>query len=130
MKTVRVVAILVALAGASTPAVGPHSPQAQAKLDSLLAGRTAGRPSKCLATEKTGHPIAIDDSTMLFREGPRLWRTELRGSFNCGKIDPQSTIVTQSGWRVCAGDKLVFVQNGSAQGACYLGEFTPYTKTR
>lgn len=118
--------VALGLAGASSPT---HSPEAQAKLDKLLDGRVPGETRHCLAVEKTNSPIGIDDSTLLFRDGPRFWRTEISGSFNCGAIDKQSTIVTESGaHRLCAGDKLVFYQNGNPGGACYLGEFTPYEK--
>lgn len=127
MRVVAASVIGLVLAAASTP-VSQHSPEAQAKLDKLLEGRVPGKTKTCLPVNQTNHPIAIDDLTMLFLDGRRLWRTELRGSMNCGRIDPQSTIVTESGWRVCAGDKLVFLHEGEAEGACYLGEFTPYAK--
>jgi hypothetical protein len=119
----------IALIGAATPTSSQHSPQAQAELDKMLAGRVAGETKHCLAVDKTNHPVGIDDTTLLFVDGPRVWRTEISGSFNCGQIDKQSTIVTESGAnRLCAGDKLVFFENGNPGGACYLGEFTPYQK--
>ena len=127
MRVVAAFVIGLGLAAASAPA-GQHSPEAQAKLDKLLEGRVPGETKHCIAVEKTNHPIGVDDYTILFRDGPRLWRSEISGSFQCGKIDQQSTIFTESGAnRICAGDKLVF-ESGSLTGACYLGEFTPYQK--
>lgn len=124
-----VVVIAAVLSSASAPSDTAHSPEAQAKLDKLLAGRVAGQTLQCVPVEKTSNPIAIDDSTMLFRDGPRIWRTELQGSDNCGKISKMSQVVTESTvHRLCAGDKLVFFDNGVPGGACYLGQFTPYTK--
>lgn len=127
MRVIVACIIGFGLAAASAPAA-QHSPEAQAKLDKLLAGRVPGETKHCLAVEKTNHPIGIDDSTILFRDGPRLWQSNLSGSFQCGQIDQQATIFTESSNnRLCAGDKLVF-QSGSLSGACYLGEFTPYQK--
>ena len=128
MRAALALLVGMGLAGASAPAGPQHSPEALAKLDKYLGGRVPGETRTCLLVGQTNHPIAIDDSTMLFVDGRKIWRSELRGSMNCASIDPQSTIVTESGWRVCAGDKLVFFQEGGAEGACYLGEFTPYTK--
>jgi hypothetical protein len=129
MKVALAFACVVVLAADGASAGPVHSPEAQAKLDSLLNGRVAGETRRCIAVDKTNHPIGIDDATLLFRDGPRIWRTEISGSFNCGAIDKQSTIVTESGAsRLCAGDKLVFFENGNPGGACYLGEFTPFQK--
>jgi hypothetical protein len=130
MRLALALACAFTVAAASTSAGPAHSPEAQAKLDSLLSGRVAGETRRCLAVDKTNHPIGIDDSTLLFRDGPRIWRTEISGSFNCGAIDTQSVIATESGAdRLCAGDKLVFYDNnGNPGGACYLGEFTLYEK--
>jgi hypothetical protein len=129
MRIFIAVAVAAALTGASTPTGSPHSPEAQAKLDKLLAGRVAGETLHCVPVETTDNPIPIDDSTMLFRDGPRIWRTELQGSYNCGKISKMSQVVTESTvHRLCAGDKLVFFDNDALSGACYLGEFTPYRK--
>ena len=126
MKLLAASFIALALAGASSP---QHSPGAQEKLDKELEGRIAGETRHCIPVEKTRHPIGIDDTTMLFRDGPRIWETRLSGSFQCGQISSQSDVATESGAnRICAGDKLVFFDNGNPGGACYLGEFTPYTK--
>lgn len=126
MKAFAASVLALLLAGPSSP---QHSPEAQAKLDKELAGRVAGETKHCIPVERTGHPIGIDDTVMLFRDGPRIWETQLSGSFQCGQISSQSDVATESGGkRLCAGDKLVFYDNGNPGGACYLGEFTPYTK--
>lgn len=128
MRVLVALAVATFLSGASAPDQ-QHSPEAQAKLDKALEGRVAGETQHCVPVSVTDNPIAIDDSTMLFRDGPRVWRTELQGSDNCGKISKMSQVVTESTvHRLCAGDKLVFFDNGIPGGACYLGEFTPYRK--
>lgn len=118
------------LVGASSPGGPPRSAEAQAKLDELLAGRVAGKPRKCVPANHTNDPIGIDDNTLLFREGPRIWRTELRASFECGKIGRQSFLMTDSaGTQICSGAQINF-DDGGIRGSCVLGDFVPYTKQK
>lgn len=124
------VAILAAslLIGASSPTAPPRTVEAQAKLDKLLAGRVAGEKRRCVSADVVTSPIGIDDTTLLFRDGPRIWRTELSESLQCGEIGPQSFIMTDSvAKRICSGQQLDF-SDGGIRGACVLGEFVPYTK--
>jgi len=90
------------LAGAA-PAPEPiRTAQAQAKFDKLLAGRVAGETKVCLNISAINNPIAIDDRTMLLRDGhPAL-----------------------------PGDKvqIVDMKGGCGVGACTPGDFTPYAK--
>ena len=88
--------------------VGPaRSPEAQAKLDKWLTGRVAGERRSCLQVDKTGNPIAIDDNTLLFRDGPRIWRNDVKRSFECGTLNRQSTVVSES-----AADRLCKTRGG------------------
>lgn len=115
---------------AAQSAEPPRAPEAQAKLDKLLEGRVAGESRKCVNTSVVTNAIGIDDRTMLFRDGPRIWRTELRASLECGKIGKQSFIHTESAAnRLCNGQQLEF-QDGGITGACVFGDFTPYTRAK
>lgn len=117
--------ILSAAADSSEP---PRTPQAQAKLDKYLAGRVAGERRTCLPVSKTTSPIGIDDHTLLFRDGPRIWRNDVTRSFECGSLNKQSTVVSESSAdRLCNGDKFVF-SNGSTDAACELGDFVLYQR--
>jgi hypothetical protein len=128
MRIIVAVAIALGLTAAAPPADTQHSPEAQAKLDKLLAGRVPGETRRCVATSVITSAIGIDDRTMLFRDGPRIWRTELQGSMECGKIGKQSFIHTESAAnRMCSGEHLEF-SDGGVLGSCVFGEFTPYTK--
>ena len=107
----------------------PRSPEAQAKLDKWLAGRVATGTKVCVEAHATADPIGIDDHTVLFRDGPRIWRNDLRRGSNCGKLDRQSTIMTASqANRLCNGDDFGIYQNGTFVGACTLGDFVLYKK--
>ena len=131
MRKVIVLAGAAILVGASSPGAPPRTAGAQAKLDKHLAGRVPGEPVKCLKSSQTISPIGIDDQTMLFRDGPRVWRTELQGAFQCSDLGGRKSVVTGgNSIRVCRGDRvhIVDLTDGSPVGACVMGAFIPYTK--
>jgi hypothetical protein len=128
MRRVMIACIGLTLVGAADPGEQLRSPEAQAKMDKWLEGRVAGDTRKCVAASVVTNAIGIDDRTMLFRDGPRIWRNELRSSLECGKLGKQAFIHTESqANRICNGQQLEF-SDGGISGACELGDFTPYTK--
>jgi hypothetical protein len=84
------------LAGAgAAPAPKPiRTAQAQAKFDKLLAGRVAGETKVCLNIGAINNPIAIDDRTMLLRDGPRVWRNGLQDGIHCSDLGMNEALVT------------------------------------
>lgn len=95
-----------------------------------LAGRVAGPPQRCisLATVSDG-PAIVDAKTILYRQGPRLYRTGPRGS--CPALRPFNTLIVEVfGNELCSGDHFRVLEPGSTipSGACLFTEFTPYTK--
>lgn len=130
MRRLLVVCIGLIFVGAADPAGAPRSAEAQAKLDKWLDGRVAGETRNCVQANVVTNAIGIDDNTMLFRDGPRIWRTELRASLQCGQLGKQAFIHTESAAnRICNGQQLEF-EDGGITGACVLGDFTPYTKAK
>ncbi len=128
----RLILLLMAapLLGAGTPT---RTPDAQAKLDKHLAGRVAGQPEKCLRSDRTNSPIAVDDHTILFRDGPKTWRNDLQGGYQCGDLRGRKALVTAGfGRRICSGETvgIVDLYDGSHVGACVMGPFVPYTKAK
>jgi hypothetical protein len=119
---------LTLVAASDTPDL-PRSPEAQAKLDKWLGGRIARETRSCVPAHVTADPIGIDDRTVLFRDGPRVWRNDLRSGTNCGQLDRQSQIVTASqAGRMCNGDDFGVYQNGTMVAACTFGDFVLYQK--
>lgn len=113
---------------AAQSAEPPRTPEAQAKLDKWLSGRVPGETRTCVPVHVTADPIGIDNFTMLFRDGPRIWRNNLREGNGCGNIGKQTVIVTESSVnRLCNGSRLE-LYNGDITGACVLGDFTLYKK--
>ena len=128
MRLIVAFAIALGVTAAAPAADVQHSPEAQAKLDKMLAGRVPGETRRCVATSVITSAIGIDDRTLLFRDGPRIWRTELKASLECGKLGKQSFIHTESAAnRTCNGEHLEF-SDGGIMGSCVFGDFTPYTK--
>ena len=94
MRKSLLLALALVLAG-TAPAQEPiRTPQAQAKFDKLLAGRVAGETKLCLKTSAINNPIAIDDRTMLFSDGPRVWRNDLQDGFHCSDLGLNKALVT------------------------------------
>lgn len=130
MRRLFIASAALVLIAAGQAADAPRAPEAQAKLDKWLDGRVPGEPRKCVTANILTSPIGIDDRTMLFRDGPRIWRTELRASLHCGELGRQALIHTESAAnRICNGQQLEF-SDGGTTGACVLGDFTPYTRAK
>lgn len=134
MRRLLVVCAGLLLVGAADPAGQRRSPEDQAKLDKYLVGRVAGETRICLPMQKTNTPIGVDDHTLLFRDGPRIWRNELRRSTGCGMLGKPYSMVTsanQNAGRICSGAVIGVVDMHDptvALGACELGDFTVYEK--
>ena len=131
MRKSLLLALALVLAG-TAPAQEPiRTPQAQAKFDKLLAGRVAGETKLCLKTSAINNPIAIDDRTMLFSDGPRVWRNDLQDGFHCSDLGLNKALVTvDRNIQACRGDKvqIVDMKGRYGVGACILGDFTLYSK--
>jgi hypothetical protein len=134
MRWLLVACVGLILVGAADPGGTPRDPEVQAKLDKWLDGRVAGETRTCLPTPKTNTPIGIDDHTMLFRDGPRIWRNELRRGTECGKVGKPYALVSSAAMtagRICSGAVVGVVDMHDptvAVGACELGDFTLYQK--
>ena len=132
MRKLVLLVVATALIGSSSPPPA-RSPEAQAKLDKWLGGRVAGQGRNCLPADKANSPIGIDDHTMLFRDGPRIWRNELKAGQNCGDLGARRALMaTNRSMRLCSSDTvhIIDLNDGSGVGGCMLGEFVPYTKAK
>lgn len=116
---------------AAAPGPVARTAAAQAKLDKFLAGRIAGPAERCLTSAHTNSPVGIDDQTMLFKDGPRIWRNDLKSGFRCGDLGGRKSLVSRGvNIKLCNGDtvNIVDLTDGSGVGGCILGDFVPYTK--
>jgi hypothetical protein len=128
-----IVAATLALAGctASAEMQASRAAEAKADLDEALAGRVAGRPQSCLPLSpgSINGPQIIDQTTILYRDGKRVWRNTLAS--DCPSLGQDDILVVEmNGSQVCRNDLFRPVDRGSRiPGAyCRFGDFTPYTK--
>lgn len=131
MRSLAIALIASALAACTTaPEPMTRSAEAEAQLNRMLAGKTAGTPISCLPSWRSGNMVTIDDNTVVFRDGPnRLYRNDFGGG-TCHRLGTGSyALVTRShSSSLCSGDiaQVVDVANGFTVGSCVLGEFVPY----
>jgi hypothetical protein len=132
----RGIAIIVAgslLIGAQAPSGQTRSPAGQARLDQYLMDRAPGETRRCLKPEKINSPIAVDEYTLLFKDGPRIWRNDLQGGYGCGDLSGRRSLTTYDRpIQVCSGDRMYVMdlRDGMQVGGCVLGSFTLYTKQK
>ena len=135
MRGLTIALIASALAGCTTaPAPMTRSAEAEAQLNKLLAGKTAGKPISCLPTWRSRDMVVIDDNTVVFRDSRRrVYRNDFRGGA-CDELgNGFYTLVTKStGSGLCSGDlaQVVDVQTGFTVGSCVIGDFVPYEGPR
>lgn len=76
-------------------------------------------------------PAIVDATTILYRQGPRLYRTGPRGT--CPGLRPFNTLIVEVfGGELCSGDRFRVLEPGSTipSGACQFTDFTLYTKVK
>ncbi|GAA4749662.1 hypothetical protein GCM10023264_15030 [Sphingomonas daechungensis] len=129
----RALSLLLSAAALASCATQPPSPteaaESQAKLASLTAGKVAGQPLTCLPPGlRSANMEIIDDSTIAYREGSRLYVNHLRGSCSNLKSGFYTLVVRSGGSGQCSGDiaDVTDVRTGMTAGSCALGEFVPY----
>jgi len=111
-------AALAAIAAAPTP-LADHS----------LAGRTAGKPQRCLGVPggKTFTTAEADPQLVLYDDGKTVWANRLGAA--CGFEPGEMVIADQPAPYYCNGD---FVRQGKLvelspfARRCTLGNFVPY----
>lgn len=117
---------LCACATASEPE--QRSARAQQSYDRALAGKVAGEPVRCLPLYRSNDMVAIDETTILFRDGRTIYVNHPLGS--CGGLGRFNyTLVTRTfGSNLCRGDiaRVVDLTTGVHRGSCALGDFVPY----
>ena len=136
MRSLLILAAAVTALSACAPAPpAPRTARAANHLNSMLAGRVAGAAVECLPRYQASNMIAIDDGTVLFREGSRLWRNDFNGGKCYGISGGRYALVTDrltTTTSLCRGDlqKVMDLSSGMVVGSCTLGDFVPYTKPR
>lgn len=102
-----------------------------ARLETALAGKTAGKPQSCIYLRETHGTESFDnkDGTLLFKVSKKLvYRTDTKGA--CRRIGRGDALITRSfnGGQLCRGDiaHSADLLSGFHSGSCAMGDFVPY----
>jgi hypothetical protein len=104
------------------------SDRGEAKLATLLEGRTAGTPQSCIAAFRDSRLSVIDGTAVVYDEGDAIWVAR--------PSNPQSLrsndilIVERTSSQLCKQDivRTVDRTGGFPTGVVFLGDFVPYRK--
>jgi hypothetical protein len=122
----------LALAGCMTqPPPATRSAEAQAQFQKLTAGKVAGRPISCLPSYRSTQMIPIDNRTVAFKDGRRVYVNHLIGECSGLKNGWYTLVTRSSGPGMCRGDiaHMADVSTGIVVGSCAIGDFVPYTRS-
>jgi hypothetical protein len=130
MPLLLVSCVLASCTTAPQPAM--RSPDKQAELAQLLAGKVAQRPISCLPHYQSSDMRVIDDDTIAFRDGSRrTFVAHMNGGCSNLGSNSYALVTHQFGTAdLCSGEfaRVVDTLNGMTVGSCSFGEFTPYTR--
>ena len=128
-----VITVLVAVLAAACMSAGSPaelSAEAQAALDSELAGRTAGPAATCVPQRDIRHTRTVAGRVMLFEAvGDVLWVN--RGSGGCSALRfGRAFHTTTPSTSLCRGDVVTVFDpvSGTEFGGCSLDDFVPYRR--
>jgi hypothetical protein len=129
-KSIILGTLLVAGCMVAPPAMGPLPPEAQARLDAELAGRTAaGPPRDCVRQQELrGHRSPAPGVIVWDGAGDTIY---VNRAPNCPQLRPHMALRTRTtGTNLCAGDLAVVFDpvSGIETGACALGRFQAYSR--
>lgn len=97
-----------------------------------LAGRVAGPPQTCITLRHGNGPTIVDRTTMLYRDGSRLWKASPIGAC-ASSMEPISTVVVEiHGGQLCQNDRFRILSPGMRIPSpfCRFGPFTPYVNVK
>lgn len=130
----RAIPLLLAAAALSSCATQPPAPtrtaEAQAEFVKLTADRVPGAPISCLPSYRAGHMTPIDDSTVVFKDGSRVYVNHLIGECSSLKNGFYTLVTRSSGPGLCRGDiaHVADVRTGITVGSCAIGDWVPYSR--
>lgn len=113
------------------PETMTRSDSDQRAYDRALAGKSAGKPEKCLPTFRSNDMTVIDDHTILFRDGRTIYVNNTLGRCSSLGNSGYALVTRNIGPQLCRGDiaTVVDTQTGMTVGSCAMGDFVPYRAT-
>jgi hypothetical protein len=102
-----------------------------ARLEKLLAGRIAGKPTDCISLFGSPSSTIIDGRAIVYGTGRTIYLNVPRSGAETLRSD--DILVTRTlGSRLCRIDNVRLLDRGSRfpRGFVILGDFVPYTKPK
>jgi hypothetical protein len=123
----------VAVAGCTHNAAyqASRDAKAQRELADALGDRVAGKPQDCISPGMADGPQVIDERTIVYRQGSRIYRNDLAAA--CPSLAPYATLIVEMrGTQLCRNDMFRVLQPGMIvpSANCRFGKFTPYTRKK
>jgi hypothetical protein len=127
MRSMSLLLATAALAACSTAPEG-RSPRAEAHLQEVLAGKVPQQAVDCLPGFRSSDMVVIDDNTILFRDGRKVYRNDLNGGTCNGLGGGHYALLTRQSGQLCRGDigEVKDLSSGMTVGSCVMGDFVPY----
>jgi hypothetical protein len=121
--------VLVALL-LGTACAAPVSAAAQDRLATLLQGRVAGSPRRCIFPDRAVQPQIINGTAIIYRDARYAYVGRFKGG--CPALhEGRTVIVTGAGGQLCENDPARVVEaTGADFGFCTFDKFTPYKKAK
>jgi len=138
MRNITPILLAAALAGCSA-APTPPTPAANYEREQYLAQwlnglAPSGPREDCLASYHQKEMTIVDNSTIVFRDGPgRVWVQKTQSA--CSPLagpGPYALLTRSTVSALCSGDIAQVVETGSGMivGSCVIGQFQPYSRPR
>lgn len=129
-KLATLLAAAAALAGIATTASakGPTTAQRnEARLATMLEGRTAGAPRHCISAMDSNRLEVLEYVGMVYDAGDTIYVARAHNPRMLGSSD--APIVQRTGSTLCTSDVTrTFDRTSGATGVVFLDDFVPYTK--
>jgi hypothetical protein len=130
LPTITAAVALTALAGCMDTAPVQDGMQADARLQQMLAGKTAGAAVSCIPRLQAmnARPL-VTPSSIAFTAGGTVYVSNVDGSGCADAANPNYSLITSStSSDLCSGDRVELkdLQTGGFHGACVLSDFVPY----
>ena len=132
MQRIPLLLMGATLASCAAP---PPDPAMGAKVERqfqyFVAGRSPGPAVSCMPTFNTNDMVVLNDSTVGFKSGGRVYVAHMQGGCNYLGTPGYALVTRQpTGNRLCSGEiaTVVDVHNNFTMGSCSFGDFTPYTR--
>lgn len=133
MRLISVLMAGVVLASCTTapPQAPMRTAEKQREFQVLLAGKVAERPISCLPHYRSNDMQIIDDSTIAFKAGRRVYVAHMQGGCTNLSYGGYALVTRQYGSAdLCRGDiaQVVDTLNGITVGSCVFGDFQPFVR--